>query len=200
MKNDLRTYCDIELQELTASGHQLGDEAFKIIYDRHSNSIFNHCMYLAPKNEIAEDIFQQTWQKYYEILSGGRVIEKVGAFLYTISTNLTRNLVKKRSREILLNTNDNEYIINNIDYSSSVDNEMDKQELYELLIRAIDLLDEKDREVIVMKKLDGLKYREIAEIYGLSLEGAKKRVLRAMGRLLNILEPYLEDLSRNSAR
>lgn len=63
-----------------------------------------------------------------------------------------------------------------------------RAELVEVLTRALEELDPKDREVIVMRHFEHLPNVEIAEILGLSEPGATLRYMKAAQRLVRILQ------------
>jgi len=52
--------------------------------------------------------------------------------------------------------------------------------------QVIELLDEKEREVLEMRHFDGLQHDEIAEVLRISLSAAEKRYQRALGRLAGL--------------
>ena len=60
-------------------------------------------------------------------------------------------------------------------------------ERFELLERALNALSVEQREVIVLRKLEGLTSREVAERLGTSDEAARKAFSRAMARLATLL-------------
>lgn len=60
-------------------------------------------------------------------------------------------------------------------------------ERYERLERALDALPAELREILVLRKLDGLSSREAAERLGVSDDAARKRYSRALARLSSIL-------------
>ncbi len=62
------------------------------------------------------------------------------------------------------------------------------RELAEQVEQAIDLLDDQDREVILMRHYEHLSNQEIAEVLGLTSPAASMRYLRAVRRLREILD------------
>ena len=78
-------------------------------------------------------------------------------------------------------------------FTNSPENAEDPEILHEekenrqLIHKALLKLKKKEREVIVLSKLDGLKYREVAEILQCTEEAAKLRTFRALKNLKNVL-------------
>jgi DNA-directed RNA polymerase specialized sigma24 family protein len=46
-----------------------------------------------------------------------------------------------------------------------------------------------------MKEFEGLSYNEIAVIQNINYDNAKRRYLRAKEKLINVLNPYIKELS-----
>jgi RNA polymerase sigma-70 factor (ECF subfamily) len=68
-----------------------------------------------------------------------------------------------------------------------------QQQTVEQVQRAIETLPVDFREVIVLRELEGLSYKEIAEIVGVPLGTVMSRLSRARERLLVVLEPLVSD-------
>jgi RNA polymerase sigma-70 factor (ECF subfamily) len=60
------------------------------------------------------------------------------------------------------------------------------------LRRALDRLEEIDREVLVLRHLEELSNQEIAQVLGIDKYAASKRYLRALERLKNVMSPTRE--------
>jgi RNA polymerase sigma-70 factor (ECF subfamily) len=61
---------------------------------------------------------------------------------------------------------------------------------------AMELLPHDQKEVFVLREYDGLSYNEISAMLNIKLETAKVRVFRARQRIKEILEPYLNEFSK----
>ena len=62
---------------------------------------------------------------------------------------------------------------------------------------AMELLPHDMREAFVLREYDGLSYNEISEMLNIKLDTAKVRVFRARQKIKEILEPYLNELSKD---
>lgn len=63
-----------------------------------------------------------------------------------------------------------------------------RQELAELMQQCLKELSDEQREVIIMKEYEGLKFREIAEVLNISENTAKSRLYYGLHSLKKILE------------
>ena len=62
---NLERYTDKELAECLKN-ENCKDEAFREIYRRYSSMIIAYCRCLIYRRDIAEDIFQETFIKFYQ--------------------------------------------------------------------------------------------------------------------------------------
>jgi RNA polymerase sigma-70 factor (ECF subfamily) len=69
---------------------------------------------------------------------------------------------------------------------------LEQKELSQAIQKAIDELPEEQRLALVLCDLEGLSYKEIAQILGCSVEAVKSRLFRARSTLRKKLRPFLE--------
>ncbi len=77
--------------------------------------------------------------------------------------------------------------------------ELEKNERYATLSNAMTHLKEEEREVLILGKIDCLRYREIADILGTTESNVKIKIFRALSRLKAIYEK-LENSNYEKAR
>jgi RNA polymerase sigma-70 factor (ECF subfamily) len=70
-----------------------------------------------------------------------------------------------------------------------------RKELHQRFVEAIDLLEDEDREILLMRHFEQLGNSEVAELLGLSQPAAGMRYLRALRRLREVLGAAAEDSS-----
>jgi len=183
-----KTYTDIELLNLTTGDENNFRFAFEEIYYRYSKQVYSYCKGMLNNHSLAEDIFQETFAGFFIKVRNNQNIENIQAFLIGIARNLCRNQIRNRKLTLPL---DMESLI--VDERSHAE----KNELFDLVVSSLPLLDEKYREVFVLKEFEGLSNKEISSICNLSQEGVRSRLHRAFNKIREILAPYLEDLSTN---
>jgi len=178
-------YDDLELLALMKSPKPDSDQAFTEFYNRYSRKVFSYCLCLLRDRDAAKDVFQDSFINFYD--NPPEEHSNPSAYLFTISRNLCFNVLKRRN-----------YKLPESDLNSVFDavDSYEKNELFGLLMASLELLDEKYREIYVLRELNGLSFREIAEISGLTLPNAKSRFLRAKEKIIKILEPYLNDFCK----
>lgn len=181
---DLSKFEDKELITTLINSKKDGDKAFAEIYDRYSKNIFAYIIKIVNNKEQAEDLFQETFIKFYQNVKfnyrGGTLI----GFLITIARNLCLNY--KRDKKTAIPLEESEFVrpISDTDENS---------EYKELVIAALELLDTDLKEVLILRIYDGMRYEDIAEITGTTVGNARLKVFRAKDKLRGILSPYLKE-------
>ena len=136
-----------------------GDEgAFEYIYNYAKNAVF-YCAYSILKDRgLAEDIMQNTFIKVRQYVYSYQKGTKPLAWITTIARNLSINEHNRRKREIYTDFTD---------YNSKASYTMSDDKL--VLDAAFKHLKERDRQIVIMHVLGGLKHRELAEIFNMPL-------------------------------
>lgn len=143
-----------------------------------SNYIFYKCGNLDLANDIVQDAFLKFWSNCSKVIPG-----KGKAFLYRIATNLFLNEYSKST--VVLNFKST--------LSDTITNEspeflLEEKEFGIKLQRAISNLTESQRVTFLMHRIDGKKYREIAEILNISIKTVEKRIHYALINLRKEIE------------
>jgi RNA polymerase sigma factor (sigma-70 family) len=137
----------------------------------------NSVYYRTGDMQTAEDITQETFLKVWEKRDSVEV-NTVVPLLYKISGNLFLNTLD-HSKVVL------KFIANYqpMQYSDPPDYILEMNDFDIRLQEAIAALDEKNRTVFLMNRLDDLTYNQIAENLGLSVKAIEKRMSKAMAFL-----------------
>lgn len=141
----------------------------------------NYIYYKSGDMQVAEDIVQDTFLKIWERKESIRYVT-VKPLLYKIAGNLFLNRVDHQ--KVLLKFESDHYIN---EYSDPPDFELEMKEFDEQLQKSLSLMDEKNRVVFLMNRIDDLTYREIAGNLGLSEKAVEKR----MGKAISFLKGKL---------
>ncbi|MDQ1266274.1 MAG: hypothetical protein QG635_1426, partial [Bacteroidota bacterium] len=159
------------------------NRAFKEIYGRYAPRIHAYCLRVLSDRQSAEDIFQETFVKFYQKAKEDHSGGSIAGFLITIARNLCLNY--KRDNIQMASIEDFPFLAD--DYNP------DSRETQRLITMAIELLEMEYKEPLVLRLYDGLSYDEIARICEITTENARKRVFRAKQKIKTILEPYFKD-------
>jgi RNA polymerase sigma-70 factor (ECF subfamily) len=168
-------------------GKPASERAFTEIYDRYALRINAYCRTILHTREAAEDVFQETFIKFYQNV---RVDYKTGSivgFLITIARNLCLNH-KRNSKSNLP--------IEDFDFPVYDNNDLEDKELSDLLLMSFELLEPQTKEILIMRVFNYLSYNEIADIIGITAARARYLVFNAKDKLKNILTPYMKDIEK----
>ena len=148
-------------------------DMLKILFERHHVHVFNFLYKMCGDKMLSEDLTQEVFyklMKYRNSYNGGNFI----SWLFTIARNCLSTHFRKNK----------EYHedINAVAYKFPSKQE-DDVEAYSQLQMALSKLNRSDRELIVLNRLQEIKYNEIAEIIGSTPGAVKTRVSRAIQKL-----------------
>jgi len=178
---ELRKETDEQLVKLYEDGN---DNAFDILLERHQQVIFNHIFAIIHDEDMANDIFQDTFYKAIICIRSHRYTEsgKFQAWLIRIARNLVIDhvrhsrpvveIVDKKERERLLNNP--KCVVGNAEMDFH--NEQTMRELEQM----ISLLPEPQQEVVRMRIYDDLPFKEIAVLTHCSINTALGRMRYAV--------------------
>jgi RNA polymerase sigma-70 factor (ECF subfamily) len=128
--------------------------------------------------DIVQEAFLKIWERRAEIKK-----DTIKSLLYKITNNLFLNRIEHKKVTIRFVT---EY--NGNEYFNAPDFELEMREFDRKLQGAISDLDEKNRTVFLMNRIDDLTYSQIAENLGLSVKAVEKRMGKAIAFLKGRLD------------
>jgi len=186
MKGDYRKFNDVQLVRLLRAEKPGSDRAFDVLYERYKTRVYRYCFYLLSNRDDSDDIFQETFIRFYKNVSENCISESVIGYLLTIARNLCYN---HTSRQKHFEPIENDMI------SLDERNQFEKKELFDIIKAGMELLKPDYKEILILRDFDGLRYKEIGEVLDISEKAAKSKALRAKNKLIHVLSPYLNELS-----
>lgn len=186
MSSNFTKYNEEELVEYLKGNQKDASAAFRVLYDRYSSTVHAYCVKVLGYSDDAEDIFQETFIKFYKNVTNQTTKFNIKGYLLTIARNLSLNAKRNKKQTV-----SEEYL----EFLYEENQKYEQKELLDLVNRAIDLLDEEYKEAYILKEYNGLEYSEIAELTGITISNAKSRVFRAKKKIRDILQPYLKELT-----
>lgn len=177
------------------------EREFNPLYERVKPGILNHCYNILKDFELAEDAFlnamSKVWQKIeqYDTERGN-----FSTWCYNIARNESLLLLKSRKRYISQSFDDIEYSSakseeKNPSYNIEDDplwdflsggNDID--DMYEQVIDEIKDLDPLYRDIMIDREINGMKYKDIADKYGIKKRSIATRIRRARTKIRKKME------------
>jgi len=188
---------DIEL----VSSFKQGDEAaFDNLVLRYQDRIFRVCLRMLSDYEEANDLAQDVFVKAYRSLKGFRLDSKFSTWLYAIAINTCKNrlasLEFRHSRKALriddpVETEDGTRRTEIPDESMSPRTAAANSERAALIEKAIDSLAAEQKEMVVLRDIEGLSYEDIARITENNIGTVKSKLSRARQELREKLKKVI---------
>lgn len=153
--------------------------AFEELYRVSERAIYAFSLSLMQNPHDAGDIVQET---YLKVRASAHLYEPQGkplAWMFTIARNLARNTIRSRARNI---SSEDLSLENDIGYSY-ISDPTDKI----VLTTALKILEEGERNIILLHVVSGLKHREIAADLDIPIATVLSRYHRGLKKLKNYL-------------
>ncbi len=185
MSKKLDENSDKELYESLYEGGKIAEQAFGVLYARHSSRVYAYCRRFLGNREEAEDVFQETFIRFHQSASKDRDMTNVPGFLLKIARNLCVSL----KRNVVHSVTIEDYMVVNSE-------DVDKSELLDLIKYAMELLPDGYKEVFVLREYNGLSYKEIADMTGDNMNSVKVKIHRAKQKIREILSPVMAEMTK----
>lgn len=173
-----------EERQLVLRAIEKDAQAFADLYDRHVVRVYRHIFYLVNDATQAEDLTAQTFLKAWEAI--GRYKEKgapIIAWLLRIGHNLTVSYLRsKRDHGVLEETLIDQKLHRNPE--EALEQSTDEDSVRDAILR----LRDEQRQVIILRFVEELDYREVAAVIGKSVPAVRVIQHRALGNLRKIMQ------------
>ena len=172
------------IQRMRAGATAAGEELVR----RYHQPLVRYLQRLCGNDQLAEELHQQTWLSVLEHLGKFDPASGSGGFkawLFRIATNKANDYWRSNGRE----RSAKEGLKLVVDQQApQAGHRMEHSELEKKLLKAIRLLPENQRQVLMLRYYSGLKFIEIAEVLGCPLNTALGRMHKAMLKLRELME------------
>lgn len=187
---------DDKLVEEFMSGNEA---AFDVLLKRHQDKLYSYILFIVHNEDMADDLFQETFVKAIVNLRQGRYTSngKFYAWLTRIAHNLLIDQFRIERNDILVRETDTE---KSEDYSSLLfdtyrENEIYNEQVLTDIRRLVAHLPEAQRQVIYMRFYQDMSFKEIAEATNVSINTALGRVRYGINNMKKMAEEYHMNLS-----
>jgi len=164
-------------------GFSKGEKAaFDKIYAAFSASMFGVCLRYARCRDDAQDMLQESFIKLYNSRESINIDMPIAPWLKTKTIRTALNYIKKNYSNILVE--------NELKFDKAimdVEDEVDKQELMEKLIKILQQLPDGYRTVFNLYTIDNLTHKEIADYLSISEGTSKSQYFKAKKMIQELL-------------
>lgn len=152
-------------------------KVFEKIYNSYAKDLRRFLFYKTQDLDLAEDILQDSFVKLWDNCSKVD-INKSKSFLFTVAKNMFLNY-KKHEKVVGEHQNRSAKSFNN----ETPEFILLEKEFLEKIEKAISDLPEKQKEVFLLSRIEKKKYKEIAEMLGISVKAVEKRMHLALVKM-----------------
>ena len=198
-----------KLRPLVNRARSGDDGAFEMLVKYYQDRIYNHVARMVHDPSEAEDVAQETFVRAYQALSHFRGEASFQTWLYRIASNLAIDASRRRKLRQWQTVSLDEPIEDEESPlardladggSRTPGDELASGALRDHVWSALAELSDKLRPLVILYDLQGLSYREIAQLLGCPLGTVKSRLFNARYQLRDKLrqrlpEDFLADLT-----
>lgn len=178
---------DDQLVKAYAEGN---NEAFDALLKRHQERIFNYILRIIKNEDIANDIFQETFVKAILTIKQGRYTEngRFPAWISRIAHNLIIDHYRQEKSENVQSADIEDVdIFNRKDLcEETIEDIIIADQIRDDVKYLIELLPDLQKEVLKMRYYQNLSFKEIAALTGVSINTALGRMRYAIINLRRI--------------
>lgn len=150
------------------------EQEFKQLFNNHFDEIRNYIWYRCGDGDLASDVTQETFTKLWEKRPYNDY-SKLRGLLFKMAGDIFISHYRKKNSELKFR----------LSLKQSFENKTPEEELQYLELKrkyeqALSVMPENQRVVFLMNRYDKKRYREIAEVTGLSIKAVEKRMNLAL--------------------
>jgi RNA polymerase sigma-70 factor, ECF subfamily len=169
-----------------------GDESsFNRLINKYQQKIYWHARRMTGSHLDADEVVQEVLIVLYNKLKDFRFKSSLYTWIYRITSTRSINYLNKRKfRKILSFEDANPSEINS---KEDIIEDLDLKEKIIKMDMLLNKLPAKQREVFILRNLDGLSYEEISEITGKSVGGLKANYFHALNKISKRMKNEFEE-------
>ena len=190
----MKIYKDKSDEQLISLYVDGNNEAFDSLLERHKDRIFAYIYHAVKNEELADDIFQDTFVKAIMTIKQGRYVENghFPAWLTRIAHNLIIDYYRQVRAENMQSTDDDDAnILNRKELSDcTIEDNIITTQIHDDVRRLVKALPDSQREVLVMRYYKNMSFKEIADTTGVSINTALGRMRYAILNMRRLAEEH----------
>lgn len=171
---DLILYSDAELMQEIKADNMF---AFDILYKKYSRRLYKFGFSIIKSQEETENLIQDVFLCLWENRHKVEKDSSVKSYVFTIAYNSAISIIRKKAKE-------SQFIeyLNSLQETNEepINVELEYKELANKLDEIINALPQRQKEVYLLHRVEGLKYSEIAERLNISVNTIENHMSRAL--------------------
>ncbi len=193
----------LELDEILYQCRRGNPLAWEALVRRYQGKIYGMAFYYLKNSHEAQDVTQDIFIRIYKGLKGFRGgSDELVPWMLSVARNccidrIRRLKTHKKYHSAQSDTDTEAAAVN----SDNPEEEIHAQQRKQLLYEALDQFNEQNREIILLKEIQGLKITDVAQILSLPIGTIKTRLMRArieLAKIISKLDPGYGERSGSS--
>ncbi len=172
--------CKLSDEQLVKNYANGDSDAFDTLLARYQQKIYSYILFLVHDDEVADDLFQETFMKAIVTIRQGRYVEsgRFSAWLTRIAHNLVIDKYRQdRNSNVISNDASDADLFNDVSLSDiTVEMKMITEQSLTDVGRLLKELPDNQKEILYMRFYQDLSFKEIADATGVSINTALGRM------------------------
>jgi RNA polymerase sigma-70 factor (ECF subfamily) len=179
--------------QLLLNSYLSGDQsAISQLIERHSRRVREYIRMMVKDNDVADDIFQETFIKAVRVIDEGRYTDngKFLSWILRIAHNQVIDYFRSRKQQKLVTEADAGYnVLGTLRFAEhTIEDDMVSAQISSDVRHLVDMLPDEQREVVMLRYYSGLSFKEIAEQTDVSINTALGRMRYALINLRKMIK------------
>jgi RNA polymerase sigma-70 factor (ECF subfamily) len=167
-------------------------EAFRLLVERHSRSLYRLAYRMTGRQEDAEDVVQETFVRAYRQLGRFEARSNFGTWLYRIGFNCAIDYMRARPHREAAEPHERLEQLSGQSQGPAADHLVYASEIGGRVREALDALSPQERAAFLMRHYQGCSIDEICRALDLRSNAAKHSIFRAVKKMRVALRPLME--------
>lgn len=155
-----------------------------LLFERYHRQLYGFLYHMTYQREASEDMVQQVFYKMLKYRNSFTGSGEFMQWMYAIARNVLKD--QGRRKKLVLAKDSAADMADYIPGSTNIEEQLERKQAAQGLQRAMQKLNDDEREILSLSRFQELKHQEIAQILNISEGAVKVRVHRAMCQLKEI--------------
>lgn len=176
------------MEHMVIRADSTAQDAFAEAFELYADDIFRHCSFRCFDRERARELMQETFMKVWEYLSKGNDIDNVRALLYRTANNLIIDQARRNAKRQVTSYED----LAEEGFDIAGDDGRDEARRFDArqVAKVLRQIEEPYRSALVMRYIDDLPPKDIANVTGETANVISVRLNRGLKLLRALLPAY----------
>jgi RNA polymerase sigma-70 factor, ECF subfamily len=179
---------DFELVKRFLEGDQ---SSFNRLINKYQQKIYWHARRMTGSHLDADEVVQEVLLVLYNKLKDFQFKSSLYTWIYRITSTRSINYLNKRKLRKILYFDDISTIETGV--KEDIVNDIDTKDKIKKLDQFLQTLPAKQREIFILRNIDGLSYEEISKITGKSIGGLKSNYFHAINKISEMMKNEFEE-------